>query len=169
MGTFGPEPSKARDDKAAGSSEGVPLRKPGGSDMRLVAILTSGWMHFWQKPFFRFLFIGGINTIFGFGTYSLLILMGVNFKWAIFISMIVNVMFNFITIGRVVFKNSNNFLILKFIGVYALVYFANVLGVGFFLKMGLNSIVGGALCVLPVAVLSFFLNKIFVFKNQTQT
>ena len=113
--------------------------------------------------------IGGVNTAFGFGSYALLIVMGMNYKWAIFISMIVNVLFNFVTIGRVVFRNSNNLLIIKFIGVYIIVYFANVFGVGYFMKLGLTSLIGGALCVVPVAILSYFLNKTLVFKYQARS
>jgi hypothetical protein len=57
-------------------------------------------------------------------------------------------------------------LIFKFVLVYGLVYVFNVAGVHLFLKLGLNSLVGGAICILPVAVFSFFLNKVFVFNPK---
>lgn len=127
--------------------------------------ITKLWKHFWEKPFFRFLFVGGINTLFGYGVYTVLILIGLDYKLAILISTTCGVLFNFKTTGVLVFRSRNNVLIFKFIGVYIIVYFANVLGVKLLLLTGLNSLAAGAICLLPVALLSFFLNKYFVFKK----
>ena len=115
--------------------------------------------------FIRFLFVGGINTLFGYGVYSLLIVFGLHYSISLFIATAIGVLFNFKTTGIFVFKNKDNWLIIRFIAVYAVVYCVNVLAISGLKKVGANEYTAGAIMLLPVAVLSYFLNSLFVFQK----
>ena len=120
---------------------------------------------YWQIKFFRFLIVGGINTLFGYGVYSLFIFLKFDYKIAALIGQVLGILFNFLTTGRIVFENTSNTLIFKFIAVYSVTYLLNIGLIKIFLLLGLNAFAAGAICLLPMAVISFILNKIFVFKG----
>jgi hypothetical protein len=50
--------------------------------------------------------------------------------------------------------------------VYFTVYLFNVIGIAVFEKMGVSSLIGGAVLVVPSAVVVFFLCRWFVFVNR---
>ena len=61
------------------------------------------WNRFWKVRFFRFLLIGAVNTIFGYGVYALLIFLRCDYKIAALAGTVLGVLFNFLTTGRIVF------------------------------------------------------------------
>ena len=119
---------------------------------------------FWSVRFIRFLFVGGINTLFGYLVFSVFILLQIHYALASLISTIIGVLFNFFTTGRIVFKNNEPKLILKFFGVYGIIYLINVLLLKIFDTYHVNMLIAGAILVFPVAILSYFLNKTLVFR-----
>jgi len=122
----------------------------------------------WAIPFLRFLVVGGINTLFSFAIYALFILLGLHYVLAALLATICGILFNFNTTGRIVFKNKDNRLLLRFFGVYTFTYFINI-GLLKLLDMaGVGSLVSGAIIVLPMAVISFLLMRRFVFKTLKQ-
>lgn len=122
-----------------------------------------------ENRFIKFVFIGGVNTVFGYGLFSILITFKIHYSIALFISTVMGVLFNFKTIGSFVFKNRQNHLIFKFFSVYTIIYFFNVGGVAFFEKIGVkNMYLAGAIMVFPSALISFFLNKYFVFYKKKE-
>jgi len=66
-----------------------------------------------------------------------------------------------------VFKNRNNQLILQFFGVYIIVYLSNLTGLALFDFFEINIYLGGAILMIPMGMLSYKLNKTFVFKKVT--
>jgi len=116
-----------------------------------------------DKQFIKFLFVGGLNTAFGYCIFALFLFIGLHYSLAAFLGTICGILFNFKTTGSLVFKNKNNALIFRFFGVYGVVLILNVIGLKFFSIFSINSYIGGALLILPMAVVSFFLNKRFVF------
>lgn len=120
----------------------------------------------WRVRFIRFLFVGALNTLFGYVIYALLVLIGLHYSLATLISTILGIIFNFFTTGRIVFKNRDNKLIIAFVLVYAFTYGVNVLLLRWLIDgLGVNKLVAGAIVTLPVAVLSYLLNSIFTFKT----
>jgi len=119
-------------------------------------------------PFLRFLVVGGVNTLFSFAVYALLILLGLHYVLAALISTICGILFNFKTTGTLVFKNRDNRLLLRFFGVYTFTYFINIGLLKLFDMAGVGSLVAGAIIVLPMAVVSFLLMRRFVFKTLKQ-
>jgi putative flippase GtrA len=122
----------------------------------------------WSIPFFRFLVVGGVNTIFGYGVFSLLILLGLHYVIAALLATICGILFNFKTTGTLVFKNRDSRLIFRFFGVYLITYFL-IVGLLKLLDMaGVTPLVAGAIIVLPMGVVSFLLMKNLVFKTFKQ-
>ena len=114
----------------------------------------------------RYVFIGFINTGFGYSLFALLIYMHLHYSLALLLATIVGVLFNFKTIGIVVFKSCNNALITKFIGVYAFTYFLNICGLKIFILYHINMYVAGLILLVLITPVSFLLNRNFVFKNM---
>jgi putative flippase GtrA len=118
-----------------------------------------------NQPFIRFLVVGGINTLFGYGLFALFLFLHLHYAIASLLSTIVGVLFNFKTTGRLVFQSNDNRLIVRFFAVYGMVYVLNVLLLKGFKWMGLNLYISGAILILPLAVVSYLLNKRLVFKK----
>lgn len=116
-----------------------------------------------KNQFFLFLVVGGINTLVGYGIFSLLIFLGLHYALAAFLSTVIGILFNFKTTGMIVFKSKNNKLIFRFLAVYGVTYIINVT----YLKILIpycNVYILGAISILPLALISYFLNKKFVFE-----
>lgn len=116
-----------------------------------------------QWRFVRFLLTGVLNTAFGYGVFSLLILAGVAYPLATLFSTIAGVLFNFKSYGTLVFGNSDHRRLLRFAGVYAICYGVNMMPLAWAARHGLSLLVTGAVIALPMAGLSFLLNRRFVF------
>ena len=120
-----------------------------------------------SEQFVLFLVMGGVNTLFYYSLYSLLIYAGVFYAAAVVIATVFGVLFNFQTFGRVVFKNFQRRLLGRFIGVYVVVCTTNIAGLRLLELVGLsNKYIAGAVLVLPVALLGYVLNKTFVFNRK---
>ncbi len=120
--------------------------------------------HFWNYKFFRFLIIGVINTVFGYGVFAFLIYIGLHYTLAVLLGTIMGILFNFKTLGKFVFRNCKNRLIFRFVTVYFVTYWLNVFLISVFKDIveG-NMYFAGFLATIPVSVLAFLLNKYFVF------
>lgn len=116
-------------------------------------------------PSFRFVCIGIINTLFGYSIYALALWFGLKVLFALIISTVVGVLFNFKTIGVLVFGSKNNSLLLKFSLVYVVIFFANLGFIKLLVMNGLGDYFSGFVAMVPMAGMSFFLNKYFVFNG----
>ncbi len=119
-----------------------------------------------ENRFARFVVVGIVNTIFGYGCFAILLYAGMHYTVALLLATILGVLFNFKSIGFVVFKSKNNRLLSRFIGVYAIVYVVNASGIKLLSLIGAAPYLGGAIMVPPVAILAYILNKRFVFNND---
>jgi len=82
------------------------------------------------------------------------------------LSTVLGVLFNFKTIGKLVFDSSDNSLIFRFILVYVVIYVLNTSGLWVFKSNGFeNMYINGFILLAPLAIVSFILNKKFVFKG----
>jgi len=120
----------------------------------------------WDTRFIRFLFVGALNTLFGYALYAFLLFIGINYLWARVIAIIIGIIFNFFTTGRIVFNNKDNWLIVRFVLVYAVTMSLDVFVLKRLVeKINLNEYLAGALNTIPIALLSYLLNSIFTFKT----
>ena len=116
------------------------------------------------KQFIKFLMVGGINTLFGYGLFALFIFLGFHYAMASFLATVLGILFNFKTTGVLVFQNKDNRLLFRFFGVYGVVFVINVLMLKVLGEVGFGMYLAGAVVIVPLAVLSFVLNKLFVFE-----
>jgi len=120
----------------------------------------------WSIRFVRFLFVGGLNTLFSYVIYAILILLNVHYTLATLISTVLGIIFNFFTTGSIVFRNRKLSLMLRFFLVYGFTYLVNILLLSFFETKQVDMLIAGAIVTLPVALLSYFLNAKLVFRES---
>ena len=113
--------------------------------------------------FVRFLFVGGLNTLVGYGLFAMLTWLGLAYPIAIAIATVLGVTFNFQSTGRLVFGGAPVGRLGRFLGVYALTYLLNVAAVAGLLHMGLNVYLANAAVILPLAIITYMLQRTFVF------
>jgi len=113
-----------------------------------------------------FLFVGGVNTVFGYSCFALFIYLGLHYALAAGISTCLGILFNFNTTGRIVFKNSKHSRIFRFVGVYAFLYCVNVMALKLLQQFSSNYYLTGLMTIIPLAALSFLLSKYVVFQDR---
>jgi len=117
----------------------------------------------WSFEQIRFIAVGILNTIFGYSVYALLIFLSVDYKVSIFIATMVGAVFNFFSIGQIVFYNKSISPLLLFFLAFSLIYIINVELMKALLSIWPHKYAGQALLLPALAALSFGLNKYFVF------
>jgi putative flippase GtrA len=116
-----------------------------------------------KLQFIKFLFVGFINSLFGYGCFALFLYMGLHYTLALLLATIYGVIFNFKSTGVLVFASHNNRLIFRFVGFYTIIYFINVVGIKAFNYVGVTPYISAAILILPVALISYLFNRRFVF------
>lgn len=119
---------------------------------------------FWrQHRWLRFLVMGGINTGFSYGVYALLVYCGLNYAVSNLCSLVLGILFSFRTQAAFVFQDAGRGLFMRYVTVWTILYASNILMIGSLIRLGANAYSAGALAIAPTAVLSYFLQKSFVF------
>lgn len=120
-----------------------------------------------NNKFIKFILVGILNTIFGYSLFALFLFLNIHYSLAVFLSTVLGVLFNFKTIGKLVFDSHDNSLIFRFIAVYVLLYFINISCLWFFKISGFeNMYINGFVLLIPLALISFVLNRKYVFKGE---
>jgi putative flippase GtrA len=114
----------------------------------------------------RFILVGVLNTAFGYSCFVLFLYFGAHYALAMFLATVVGVLFNFKTIGKLVFRRDENKRFIKFLAVYCIQYLLNISLIAAFTRAGLSAYVAGAISLVLVAAVSFVLNKKFVFLDS---
>ena len=130
-------------------------------------ILFEDALKIFSSKFIRFLFVGAINTIFGYGLYILLVKMQIPYLTALLLATVGGIIFNFFSFSGVVFKSKKNqFLFFKFFITYSFVYSVNAFLLWLLVQhFSFDPLVGQLACI-PVSVMLnwFVLNK-WVYKK----
>lgn len=144
-----------------------------------------------ENKFLRFLFVGALNTAVGYLLFVFFIWIGLHYSLSLLFSQIIGILFNYKTTGYLVFESKSNRLLLKFFLVYGFVYLINVLELyllnhstfydiilsskylNFVHNLPINpdklsDAIGQAIVIFPNAILTFLLNKKFVFKSSSK-
>lgn len=116
-----------------------------------------------ENQFIRFVLVGGLNTIFGYSIFALLVLTGLHYTLAVGVATVAGVLFNFKTTGMLVFRSADNRRIVRFVGVYLVVYALNIAVIRVATLFDIEVLLAGALAIVPVALLSYTMNRVFVF------
>lgn len=113
----------------------------------------------------RFLLVGLLNSAFGFAIYSLGIYMGLGYLASSAMAMVLGVLFNFRTIGTLVFRDHDGAPFWRFVLCYVLVLGFTVLLLEASGWLGVNPYLAGLLVSIPAAVISYVLQRQFVFRG----
>ena len=119
-----------------------------------------------KHDFIRFILVGILNTIFGYSIYALFVFIGFNFVVASFFATILGILFNFQTIGRLVFQAHNNRLIFRFFAIYGIVFLLGVIFIWLLKLIGFNNYTAGLIALFPNAIISYLLNKFYVYRRD---
>ena len=116
----------------------------------------------------RFIGVGLLNTVVGYAIYGVLILLNIPYLVALLMATIMGVIFNYFSIGRLVFKSrSGLFVFAKFITAYSIVYGINATALDVLIKQfQFNPYLGQALCVPLSVVISWLLMNYWVYKKD---
>lgn len=112
----------------------------------------------------RFLFVGSLNTLVYYALYSFFLYNSFSYVHSVFLASTIGMIFSFKSFGAYVFGNTKNHLIFKFISVYVLLFISNIFLISLFNLLATNYYLSGFLAALVNAILSYLLNKNFVFK-----
>lgn len=118
--------------------------------------------------FLLFLFVGGINTVFGYGIFALFIFCGMHYIIATLLATVMGILFNFKSTGGIVFKNKDNGLIFRFFSVYAITFILNVLFLKFALYSNFNIYIASFAITIPMAFVSYLLQRNLVFRGEEE-
>ena len=112
--------------------------------------------------FYKYLLIGGVNTVFGYCVFAFLLFFGIHYSLAVLVATILGILFNFQTYGRFVFKNHSWSLLGRFVFVYTTIYLFNITLLLVFDLLVSNLYISGAMATPIIAYLGYILNKRYV-------
>lgn len=105
-----------------------------------------------------------INTIVYYALYSFFIYLGINYKLAVLFATLLGILFSFKTFSIYVFQEMGYKVFVKFILVYTILYFVNIYLIS--ILEGNNIYLAGIIAIVPVSMLTFILNKWYVFNRK---
>jgi putative flippase GtrA len=121
------------------------------------------------NPFLKFLLVGVLNTLFGYLVYSLFVYLIENPYVSVVGATCVAIVFNFKTYGSLVFKSKDNTKIFRFFAIYIGLMAIQSFSIKILAYLGItNAYISGAIVTLPIAALSYFLIRKFVFIKSVQ-
>jgi putative flippase GtrA len=119
---------------------------------------------------FRFVLVGGLNTLFGFTVFGVIAYLGGRTWQALLGSNVAGIVFNFLTIGGIVFRDHSPKRLLRFVAAYFVLFLFNLKAIEL-LRHGIqiDLILAQALLTAPMAILSYLIMSRFVFPSRADT
>jgi putative flippase GtrA len=118
-----------------------------------------------QHRFLKFLVVGGINTLFGFITYSALAFSDLSTFIVLLISTFVGISFNIFTTGGLVFRDLSFHRIPRFIIIAIVIFLSNLELIKCLSPLYVGRIEAMAIIIVPMTILNYFLLVWFVYKD----
>ena len=128
-------------------------------------------MRYLNKRFIKFIFVGVLNTIVGYGTYALFLWLGVHYLVASTLSTIIGVMFSYLLNKKITFNDikTSNATPFKFASVYLVSYLVGLLNLFILVKKcNINSYVAGFMNLFVTTSISWFGHRYFSFKEDVK-
>lgn len=119
--------------------------------------------------FVRFLFAGGLNALFSYTCFVVLMLIINQKEIAATINLIISVAFNYFTSSKIVFKESKLSIltIIKFYGVYGITYVLNLVHLHITVDVwGWNVYLSQFVTLCYIPLISFALQRLLVFRKR---
>jgi putative flippase GtrA len=116
----------------------------------------------------RFLLIGGLNTAFSYGLYATFIFIGLSYRLAYLLALLIGIFFSFSTQGAFVFHNREWGRLGRFALTWIMIYLFNMALIEQLMQTGFDAYIAGALTVVPSTTLSYFLQRFYVFRRAAK-
>ena len=117
-----------------------------------------------RPQFLRFLAVGAANTGFSILVYWAMLWAGLAVPLASLASVVVGILINFTTQSRFVFDNRDPWKLLPYFIVWSTLYAFNLGLIWLLMRCGLDAYAAGFLSTPATVLLSYFLQKAFVFR-----
>jgi putative flippase GtrA len=114
----------------------------------------------------RFILVGGLNTVFGYGIFAAIYLLTHQRIGALVAATVLGVTFNYFTTGRLVFANKGAKAIIPFVLVYGVLLLINAPLLEGLVRIGLPTLVAQAIAIPFMAALSYLINRYWVFRPR---
>ncbi|MFZ2995678.1 GtrA family protein [Sphingobium sp.] len=122
--------------------------------------------HLLDRRLITFLIAGGINTLFGYGVYAALVLIGMVPHIALIVGGVIGILFNFLT-SSAVFRSFDLHRLPRFLAVYTVMTALNILLLEAAMRLGIGPLLAQAI-ILPFCTLTFFAMRRFVFAARSE-
>ncbi len=122
-----------------------------------------------SKKIVRFLFVGGINTLVGYGCFALLIFIGLNHNLAYIIATVIGVVNSYLWNKIFTFKSKEKSYseALRFISVYLISFIIGLIILNVLInKLLINTYIAGAINIIFTTLISWIGHNKFSFKNK---
>ncbi len=116
--------------------------------------------------FIRYLLAGGVNTLFGFAVYALLVFFGLNIFLAQLLMHIAGVGFNYVTYSRAVFRPGKPAKV-RFFFSYMLNYLISAAILAITARLFSSAYLAGLVTIMIVALLNYGVLKYHVFSSRS--
>jgi len=113
----------------------------------------------------RYYKIGIVNTVFGYGLYSLIVFVGVNLFLAQIVSHVTGAIFNYYTFSRHVFHGTKAN-VFSYAGSYGVNYLLGLAALAIAHSFVKSPYLSGFMALVAVSVVNYFMLKIFVFRTR---
>jgi putative flippase GtrA len=120
-----------------------------------------------SAQFTRFLIVGAANTALSYAVYALGLALGLSYQLASLFAIVGGIAVGFITHGVLVFRQRLAGRLPFFLGLWCLLYLANITLIGALSFAGLNHYIAGLVAAVPITGLAYLLQKRVVFAEQT--
>ena len=129
-----------------------------------VAAATAQALEMWRRrSLLRFLLVGALNTAFGYGAFLLALAVMPGALSALALATVVAILFNFVSLGSLVFGSTDPRRLWRFLVTYGTVFAFNAVGLQLLQATGLQPALGGLVLLPGGAALSYVVNRRFVF------
>ena len=111
----------------------------------------------------RFLVVGCLNTAFSYLIYACALYIGLSFVWANLCAVVSGVLVSFRMQRGLVFGEGRSGAFLRYIAFWAVIWVINIFIIWLMKIFVQDSYIAGALALIPVTIISYFVQKIWVF------
>ena len=119
-----------------------------------------------KLQFVRYVLVGIVNTAFSYGAYATLLLVGLDYRVANLLALVLGIAFSFTTQGNVVFRNATRVTLIKFIVAWMLIYIFNISVIALLMHASMSAYLAGAIAAVPVTLVSYIILKFVVFVRR---
>lgn len=88
---------------------------------------------------------------------------GLEYRIANLLALLLGIAFSFTTQGTVVFRNATRVTFVKFVAAWMFIYLLNISLIAFLMRAAMSAYLAGAVATVPVTLVSYFILKFAVF------